>query len=98
MSQAVSCQKVGSSNPLNLILMFVVSDVKVVNGPNGETVATVDEVAGLKYRTSENGTKDEMATVGMRMMISNNFAPKTRLRMASRLLIMEVKITVIKVK
>ena len=34
--------------------------------------------------------KDEMATVGMRMMISNNFAPKTRLRMASRLLIMEV--------
>ena len=31
-----------------------------------------------------------MATVGMRMMISNSFAPKTRLRMASRLLIMEV--------
>jgi hypothetical protein len=65
-------------------------DVKVVNGPNGETVATVDEVAGLKYRTSGNGAPDEMATVGMRMMISNNFAPKTRLRMASRLLIMEV--------
>ena len=56
-----------------------------INGPNGETVATVDEVAGMKY-----AAKDEMATVGMRMMISNNFAPKTRLRMASRLLIMEV--------
>ena len=69
---------------------MIVSDVKVINGPNGETVATVDEVAALKYRQSENAAKDEMATVGMRMMISNNFAPKTRLRMASRLLIMEV--------
>ena len=44
-------------------------------------------MAGLKFGAN---TKDEMAAVGMRMMISNNFAPKTRLRMASRLLIMEV--------
>ena len=36
---------------------------------------------------------DEMAAIGMRMMISNSFAPKTRLRMASRLLIMEVIFT-----
>ena len=59
-------------------------------GPNGETVATVDEVAALKYSTVSQKTPDEMAAIGMRMMISNSFAPKTRLRMASRLLIMEV--------
>ena len=59
-------------------------------GPNGETVATVDEVAALKYSTASQKTPDEMAAIGMRMMISNSFAPKTRLRMASRLLIMEV--------
>ena len=60
----------------------------IVNAhPNGQTVATVDEVAGLRFQQSNS---NEMATVGMRMMISNNFAPKTRLRMASRLLIMEV--------
>ena len=59
-------------------------------GPNGETVATVDEVAALKYSTTSQKGPDEMAAIGMRMMISNSFAPKTRLRMASRLLIMEV--------
>jgi K+-dependent Na+/Ca+ exchanger-like protein len=84
-------QSNGGAPDVTSSLMPKVSDVKVVNGPNGETVATVDEVAGLKYRTSGNGAPDEMATVGMRMMISNNFAPKTRLRMASRLLIMERK-------
>lgn len=61
-------------------------------GPNGETVATVDEVAALKYSTTSQKGPDEMAAIGMRMMISNSFAPKTRLRMASRLLIMEVSI------
>jgi len=60
-------------------------------GPNGETVATVDEVAALKYSTTSQKGPDEMAAIGMRMMISNSFAPKTRLRMASRLLIMERK-------
>merc|ERR1711953_1645302 len=61
----------------------------IVNAhPNGKTGATVDEVAGLRFQQSNS---NEMATVGMRMMISNNFAPKTRLRMASRLLIMERK-------
>lgn len=55
---------------------------------NGQTVATVDECAGIRFNHS-GGPNNEMATVGMRMMISNNFAPKTRLRMASRLLIME---------
>jgi hypothetical protein len=60
----------------------------VYSAPNGKTVATIDEIAGMRLADKNN----EMATVGMRMMISNNFAPKTRLRMASRLLIMEVKL------
>jgi K+-dependent Na+/Ca+ exchanger-like protein len=77
--------KLGENGTSEVNQTLMPKGIKVdINGPNGETVATVDEVAGMKY-----AAKDEMATVGMRMMISNNFAPKTRLRMASRLLIME---------
>lgn len=79
--------KLGENGTSEVNQTLMPKGIKVdINGPNGETVATVDEVAGMKY-----AAKDEMATVGMRMMISNNFAPKTRLRMASRLLIMERK-------
>lgn len=79
--------KLGENGTSEVNQTLMPKAIKVdINGPNGETVATVDEVAGMKY-----AAKDEMATVGMRMMISNNFAPKTRLRMASRLLIMERK-------
>ncbi|CAG5083819.1 Oidioi.mRNA.OKI2018_I69.PAR.g10471.t2.cds [Oikopleura dioica] len=59
---------------------------KVELKPNGSTVAQIDVAAGQNLQES-NG----MANVGLRLMISNNFAPKTRLRMASRLLIMERK-------
>lgn len=68
-------------------------ETAVYTAANGQTVATVDEVAGIRFQS--NTPNNEMATVGMRMMISNNFAPKTRLRMASRLLIMEVQISII---
>ena len=70
---------------------FIIETTVNYTAANGQTVATVDECAGIRFHSGNiSGGNNEMATVGMRMMISNNFAPKTRLRMASRLLIMEV--------
>ena len=61
------------------------SESKVELQPNGVAVAQLDVAAGQNLQESSG-----MANVGLRLMISNSFAPKTRLRMASRLLIMEV--------
>ena len=77
-------QKV-SGQSLQLRRNLALSESKVELKPNGSTVAQIDVAAGQNLQES-NG----MANVGLRLMISNNFAPKTRLRMASRLLIMEV--------
>ena len=64
---------------------LALSESKVELQPNGVAVAQLDVAAGQNLQESSG-----MANVGLRLMISNSFAPKTRLRMASRLLIMEV--------